>query len=184
MIATVDEIFAVCARTGMKPMFSCHSNRDYGILSPEEWRDVRRMLEKYGILNQMQVKAAPVAVADMNDPEKSVFAGAYNVLGTDIDSYTLDYNNGSDKMTSNGLAHLKALNWYDPLICKIEYFDPETVTTGHLLTEEFIAPAKAEGLTISVANDSTRTVERMHQLIEMGITEFTEDVFYSFGLNY
>lgn len=58
------------------------------------------------------------------------------------------------------------------------------MTTGHLLTEEFVAPAKAEGLTISVANDSTRTVERMRELIEMGITEFTEDVFYSFGLNY
>lgn len=165
-------------------MFSTHSNRPYGILSEDEWRDVRRMLEKHGILSWMQVKAAPPAAADMNDPEKSVFAGAYNVLGADIDSYTLDYNNGSPTMTSNGLAHIKALNWYDPLLCKIEYFDPKTVTTGHLLTEDFIAPAKAEGLIISVANDSTRTAERMRELIEMGITEFTEDVFYSFGLNY
>lgn len=163
-IATIDELFAVCARTGMKPMFSVHGLDDFNNENSEAtWTAIKVLLEKHGLLSRMQVKVG-------NDPWQ--LNRAHNVLGDDIDSYILDWS----METENPISTLHRLSWYDPLLCKVEFFEAQA-------TEAAIKAAVAEGLTVSSA-ETTRSVARMKQLISWGVTEFTEDSFYSFGLNY
>lgn len=177
-MATIEELFEICSKTGMHPMFSVHPD-----LSDAGWQTVKKLLTKYGLTNRMQVKSAPTSVASMNNPASSILAHAHQYLGDDIESYTLDINLNS--FNTNWMSAMKALTWYDPKLCKMEYIEAND-DPAHQITKELITPVIEEGMKVSAASTSNgeRTVDRMKQLIEFGVTEFTDDNFISFGLNW
>lgn len=144
-------------------MFSVHGLPEFNSTSTsgETWGRIKDMLVSRGLLSRMQIKAGSAAELDK----------AHAVLGDGIDSYVLDWNKSGD-----AVAEVKSLSWFDPRIVKIEFFEGYGTAAS-------IKAALDEGITVSSA-ESSRSIDRMRELIKWGVKEFTEDTFFSMGLNY
>ena len=85
-IPKLEEFFDLCARTGMRPMFSTHPG-----LTVAQWQEVKEMLKKRGLLKMFHIKSF----------EAEVLATAYSVFGDEIDGYTRDSKNWSEQLIAD-----------------------------------------------------------------------------------
>ena len=160
-IPTLDDFFKLCARTGMRPMFSTHPN-----LTTTQWQTVKDMLIKYGLLSRFTVKAFSA----------SWLRSAYAVLGNDIDAYIYDVENSNWSTYISNMNDLKT--------------DGCTVRMGieckwALATQAGISDILAAGYFASVWNiPATPTSSKYKELLSWGVTEFTDDKNCSNGLNW
>ena len=161
-IMLLADFFDLCAKTGMRPMFSTHP-----ALARDEWMRVQAMLETRGLLRQFHVKSF--------DPE--TLRGAYAVFGTGIEGYTLDVG-------TNEEAYLQAVETMDSI-----GIDKTRCRTGielfyKSMTSERCATIKAAGHFPAVWALSHAPARRFRDFIRMGVTEFTDDFNCSFGLDW
>ncbi len=154
-IPQLEEYFAVCAKTGMKPMFSAHP----GCLKDSGWQKVKELLRQYGLTKHLHVKSARVAVLEK----------AYEYFGDGIDGYTLN-NEAPEELAASKLAGANCrlvVEW------QARYYTEEAVK--HILEMGFSAAA------YYLPRGEMSVYE---QLISWGVTEFTEDHHISMGLNW
>ncbi len=160
-VPKLEDFFKLCAKTGMYPMLSVHPSLE------GHWGNIKAMAKKYGVLDRLGIKAG--AGASLEAP--------MSVLENDVESYTLDINSDID-----GVEYMDyVVDTYDIDRSKvrvgIEYFNA-------FITDSRIENALANGYFVSAANITTDVVNRYKELIEKGVTEFTDDYVASSGLSW
>lgn len=159
-IPLLDDFFKLCAKTGMRPMFSTHP-----ALTIEQWHEVKDMLNRYNLLPYFHIKAGDVPI----------LSDAFKVFGNEIDGYTLDVNDPEPQE----LKDMQAIG-IDTDICRAvieirySFINPETVER-----------VKNAGFSLAAWNlPHCCNWEEYQKIIDMGVCEFTEDYHCSMGLNY
>lgn len=150
-IARLEDFFALCAETGMDPMFSTHP-----ALPHEAWVRVREMLTRHGLLSRFHVKSFT----------PTILKSAHDVFGEEIDGYTLDVQ----KLEADTIPSLLATG-IDPrrsrvgIEVRLRHFRPEDA-----------ARIRAAGMFAAVWNLPRCDFDTVYgELIAAGVTEFTED---------
>lgn len=155
----LSDFFDLCAKTGMRPMFSTHPG-----LTPKQWQRVKDMLQQRGLLKNFHVKSFNLERLKM----------AYSVLGTEIDGYTYDIGTWNDSLIDDLLV-----SGIDNRACRvgmeIKFAD---------YTEQIAASIRNAGFFAAAWNIKRRDFEEYEKLMSWGVTEFTEDYHCSMGLNY
>lgn len=150
-IALLEDFFALCKKTGMRPMFSTHP-----ALPREAWLKVKEMLQRYELLPLFHVKA----------PDTDTLQGAFEVLGYEIDGYTLDVQ----KMEEDTIPRLIATG-----------IDPSRSRVGievrlSNLKDEDVARIRAAGMFAAVWALPRCDFDAVYgHLVALGVTEVTED---------
>ena len=158
-IPLLAEFFDLCAKTGMRPMFSTHPG-----LTVEQWKQVREMLEKRGLLKNFHIKSFGMNILEC----------AFSVFGTDIDGYTYDKREWEDSIVDA----LKNIG-IDGKKCR---FGIELQFDNY--TKEIAEKITSAGFFASAWGINRRDFDAYERLISFGVTEFTEDYHCSMGLNY
>jgi hypothetical protein len=143
----------------MKPMFSTHP-----ALTKEQWEQVKKMLKKYDLLKHFHVKGGI-----------SVIPGAYEVMGDEIDGYTVDIQ----KLLPDTIEKFDAIG-VDRSRCRtvIEMRQEK-------VEEEDVKKVLEAGYTAAIWNMvHSVSFTEYERFIEWGVTEFTEDRHCSMGLNF
>ena len=155
----LSDFFDLCAKTGMKPMFSTHPG-----LTVDQWKQVRDMLERRGLLKSFHIKSFMI----------DVLQTAYSVFGTDIDGYTYDIGTWDD-------TQIEALKntGIDAKVCRVGM---ELRFKDY--TEQIVKRIREAGFFASAWDVWQRDFEEYERLISWGVNEFTEDYHCSMGLNY
>lgn len=153
-IPRLSDFFALCAKTGMRPMFSTHP-----ALSVEEWKQVKLMLKKYGLLKVFHIKSFSLEILET----------AYSVFGDSIEGYTWD-DGDVKKMKETAI---------NPYKCRVGIelkFDSYTKE----IAEEIIDA----GFFAAAWKINHRNMDEYRRVMDYGVTEFTEDYHCSMGLNW
>ncbi len=150
-IARLEDFFALCAQTGMHPMFSTHP-----ALPREKWLEIKKALERYELLPHFHVKA----------PDTDTLRGAWEVFGTKIDGYTLDVQ----KMENDTIPRLLATG-VDPARSRVGI----EVRLSNLQDEDVARIRAASMFAAAWALPRCDFDEVYGRLITLGVTEFTED---------
>lgn len=158
-IPTLEQFFELCARTGMRPMFSTHP-----MPTDEGWQIIKALLVKYNLLHKMTIKAFGVKVLE----------DAYRHLG-DIEGYIYDvdgYNAAAycAEMDNSTLSAFKGRKG-------IEYPVSD-------MTRETAETTIAQGYFPSVWSLGNIKGEKYYELMSWGVMEFTDDNNSSSGLNW
>ncbi len=161
-ILLLSDFFDLCAKTGMRPMFSTHP-----ALTREQWVEVRAMLEARNILHRFNVKSF--------DPE--VLRLAHEVLGSDNEGYTFDVGSWNDNR-DHAVEILDAIG-----------FDKARSRVGIELYPEAMTQARCDairagGYFAAVWGLSHAPAASFRNFIRLGVTEFTDDYNCSFGLDW
>ncbi|MBR2977405.1 MAG: hypothetical protein IKC50_03920 [Oscillospiraceae bacterium] len=151
----LEDFFAICSKTGMKPMFSAHQ----GAVRISGWLRIQKMLQKYNLTPYLHVKAPCMEVLEL----------AYSIFGDSIDGYTLN-SFAPEKLAASPLAEGKCRLVIEPMIQK--------------LNEDLVHQALDYGFQVSAFNLKRTSMEEYKKAIDWGITEFTEDHHCSMGLNW
>ena len=160
-IPTMEEYFRICSMTGMQPIFSVHPE-----LTEEQWRYVRRLLEKYRLLEHFWVKCGRI------DTQKI----CNKVFGTDIAGRILIQGASLDWDPAERAREMEIDAKRNNVI--VEFF-------GFAATEKKIVTAKEEGFLVSIAAmRGGVSGPHMQKLIDLGVTEFTLDHHLSMGLSW
>lgn len=159
-IPTVEDFFKICAKTGMKPMFSVHPN-----LTAEQWLQMKTLLMKYGLLGSLRIKSS----------DFSSLATAYSVLGEDIEGYMV-YLGVSPDISSVCSSFDNAVPAGD--IMRIVEFKRNG------FAQSDVDYAIAQDFLCSVWNVYGLTGEEYKEYMAMGISGFTDDYNCCSGLNW
>lgn len=150
-IARMEDFFALCAKTGMRPMFSTHP-----ALSRETWLEVRQMLIRYGLFSQFHVKA----------PDTDTLRGALEVLGDEIDGYTLDVQKMEEdtisRLLDTGISPTRSRVGIEVRLSNLKDADVARIREADMFAAVWALPRA----------DFDKVYGR---LIALGVTEFTED---------
>ena len=164
-IPRLEDFFALCSRTGMRPMFSTHPG-----LTVEQWGQVKDMLIRHGLLKNFHIKSF----------ELDILKTAYTVFGTSIDGYTWDndrWEEGKAEETLDINALLEV--GIDSTKCRVGIEIPLRDYTESIARKIIDA-----GLFAAAFDVKNPTTEDYKRLISYGVTEFTEDYHCSMGLNW
>lgn len=199
-VPTLEDFFAVCAKTGMHPMFSWHP-----IPSEEYMRnEIRPMAEKFGLLPYLNIK---IPFSDSSNSE-TYMNRLYRVFGNDIESYTADFN--STDTISDIIERLDATDAgqnNDKVRVGIELFNSlinDNNSSEDSEEEEEESESVNEGVDESIYTDTTKvdaireagyfaaiawmthnpSGKLLEYWIKNGVTEFTEYKMMSYGLNW
>ena len=158
-LALLSDFFDLCAKTGMRPMFSTHP-----ALTVEQWQTVKQMLTARGLLKKFHVKSFRI----------ETLKTAYSVFGTEIDGYTYDLDAWEDARVDELLT-----SGIDVRACRVGI---EVLFRDY--TEQIAATIRNAGLFAAAWGIKRRDFEEYERLLGWGVTEFTEDYHCSMGLNY
>lgn len=153
-IPKLEDFFLLCAKTGMRPMFSTHLK-----MTAEQWQEVRLMLKKLGLLPLLHVKSFKLDILE----------DAYSVLGDEIEGYTWDegdieqFQKSTLKQSKKRLVIERWWTWS---------------------TEEKTRADREAGLETAVYDMGNCSSQLYEKFLSWGITEFTEDYHCSMGLNW
>lgn len=150
----LSDFFDLCARTGMRPMFSTHPG-----LTVDQWRQVKAMLADRGLLRCFHIKSFGL----------DILKTAYSVFGTEIDGYTFDEGNVLD-MQRSGIDLTK---------CRVGI-----ELRFRLYTREAAQEIISAGMFAAAYAVPRTTSAEYERVISYGVTEFTEDYHCSMGLNW
>ena len=157
----LEDFFILCEKTGMYPMFSVHPN-----FTREQWLEIKDMLIKHGLLSKLGVKSG--------GDELNFLSDIYSVFGTEIDEYIWFVENWKDEYIDKILS-LGIDNKATKLVFELR---------RELYTKEIAKKIRNNGLTASAWDVSYTDSEKYRELMSYGVTEFTEDVHCSMGLNW
>ncbi len=155
----LSEFFDLCAKTGMRPMFSTHPGLD-----AEQWNQIKEMLKERGILKNFHIKSFRIEQLQT----------AYSVFGTEIDGYNFDVKEWDDSRVDALLN-----SGIDAKACRVGI----EIQFSHY-TEEIARAIRKAGFFASAWNIKRRDFSEYERLFDLGVTEFTEDYHCSMGLNF
>lgn len=150
-IARLEDFFALCKETGMKPMFSTHP-----ALPREGWLEVKKALKRYELLPLFHIKA----------PKASTLKDAWEIFGDEIDGYTLDVQELKDHtvehLLSTGVDPARVRVGIEVRVKNYKNTDPARILAASMFAAAWDIPR----------SDFDEVYGR---LIALGVTEFTED---------
>ncbi len=150
-IARLEDFLALCAQTGMHPMFSTHP-----ALPREKWLEVKKALERYELLPKFHVKA----------PDTDTLRGAWEVFGTEIDGYTLDVQKMDEdtipRLLATGIDPTRSRVGIEVRLCNLQDEDVPRIRAASMFAAVWALPR-------------CDFDEVYGRLIALGVTEFTED---------
>lgn len=155
----LSDFFDLCAKTGMRPMFSTHPG-----LTVEQWQQVKNMLEERGLLKNFHIKSFGLSILET----------AYSVFGTEIEGYTYDVGKWENSPVSRLLN-----SGIDSKSCRVGV---EFVFDQY--TREIATEIRDAGFFAAAWNIKRCNFSEYQRLFSLGVTEFTEDYHCSMGLNY
>lgn len=164
-VPTLDEVFALMARTGMQPIFSVHPSP-----TENQWLEIKALLTKYELLDKTTIKV--FSITDFN-LTKSVF-------GNSIESYIyITYvSTAADIATAcdNFIANKGDITVRLGL----------ELGTASTYTNECISVVVNKGLypTVESYANNVSDGETFKQLMALGATDFTDDINPNCGLNW
>ncbi len=163
-ILKLEDFFKECAAYGMKPIFSIHPD-----FCEEEWRQIKKMLADHNLLKSFKVKSTGMDVL------KNVF----EVFGNEINGYILWSKTYNDTL----IERLKGLPLDLSRVCGvIEVVEKLDVPQ---LNMENVKKIKEAGFKASAISCwGRKTGDYYKRLLDIGVSEFTEDYHCSFGLNW
>ena len=160
-VPTMEEFFRICSNTGMQPTFSVHPP-----LSRDEWLYVRQLLIKYRLLEHFRVKSHEQETLQLcREIFDDEIAGYIIIQGAKMDWRIDDFAKeaGLDQKRHKIVA---------------EFFH-------HRGTDERIKETLADGYPVSIAAMlGGISGQRMQELIDLGVSEFTLDHHCSMGLSW
>lgn len=156
-IPLLSDFFDLCAKTGMKPMFSTHP-----ALTSSQWTEVRMMLLKRGLLSSFTIKSFDI----------DILKTAFSIFGNNIEGYIYDVS-GTDYKT-----YITQMDNLNIKVNKgIEY-------QASSIAQEICDRTINAGYFVSAWNIGRIDSPVYEKLIEMGVTRFTDDYNCSYGLNW
>lgn len=158
-IPTVEEFFEICAKTGMRPIFSTHVLDNNDGLTVEQWQEVKTMLVKYNLLSKFTVKAFNVNI--LNTAFSVLKSDIFAYVGDNISLATMQANDVNNATCKKGVE-LQFDNW----------------------TAEKATAVINAGYTASAWEVGKRTSDAYKTLYKMGVSEFVDDYNCSFGLDW
>jgi len=158
-IPLLSDFFDLCAKTGMRPMFSTHPG-----LTAQQWQEVKEMLKRRGLLKLFHIKSFGL----------DILKTAYSVFGTEIDGYTYDIG----KYDQTKIPALLG-SGIDASACRVGM---EIAFNDY--TEEIANDIRKAGFFAAAWNIQRRDFSEYERLMSFGVTEFTEDNHCSMGLSY
>lgn len=158
-IPKLEDFFKICARTGMRPMFSTHPAP-----SDNDWQKIKDMLVKYGLIKQITIKAFDLPVLQK----------AYSYLG-EIDAYIWDVNGGDAQTNCNSLKN----STLGTASCRLGIEYPKSA-----ISESVVNTILSNGLFASVWDVYSTSSTTYEQWQSWGVTEVTDDYFPNSGLNW
>jgi glycerophosphoryl diester phosphodiesterase len=162
-ILTVDDFFAICARYGMSPMFSTHP-----ALTTEQWQSVKSMLMKHGLLKKFHVKAF----------DESILQTAFDVFGEEIEGYTGEH--GDSYVTLPELTEFVQRNNID--LTKTRIVSEKSINT---IDSAYVASVLAVGFQCGCYTiTSSKNAVSLKELMEYGVTSFTDDSYCQNGMDW
>ena len=154
-ILLMEDAFRIMAKTGLHPMFSTHPAP-----SDAAWAKVKDMLLRYGLTKKFHIKSFDLKILEH----------AFEIFGQTIDGYTWDNGNVEDFKNSK----LYGAN------CRLGI-----ELTKKDMTKELAREIIDAGFFAAVFGLKQRVPYReFEELMDWGITEFTEDHHCSMGLNW
>ena len=161
-IATLEDFFLICAKTGMHPMLSCHPVPD-----ENGFNEIKSLAKKFNLLPYLNIKMAPDGASL---PGMQL---AYSVFGDVIDSYQLDISSTTQYFVN------EMSNIFDGTNARagIEWFKS-------IIDEQRINDTISAGLFVACAELGRINASEYERLMKLGVTEFTCDYFTSVGLNW
>ena len=154
-VLLLEDAFRIMAKTGLQPMFSTHPAP-----SVEAWYKVKDMLLRYGLTKRFHVKSFQLEILET----------AFSVFGDSIDGYTWDKGNVDDLKKSK----LYGAN------CRLGI-----ELTKKAMTRELARSIIDAGFFAAVFALNERVpYSELEEMMDWGITEFTEDHHCSMGLNW
>lgn len=161
-IPLLSDFFELCAKTGMRPVFSTHP-----ALTEPQWAEVRGMLDKFGLTDKLNIKSF--------DPK--VLKTAWKIFGTDIEGYTLDCGDW-DNSAETCIATMDAIG-----------FDKSSSRVGielypGALSPERVMAIKDAGYFAACWGMCKAPAVKFREAIAMGVTEFTDDYNCCAGLDW
>ena len=160
-IPLLSDFFRICAKTGMRPMFSTHP-----ALTGDQWQEVRRMLRDNGLTSLFHVKSF--------DP--AVLATAHSVFGAEIEGYTLDVGGWNDEATP--VAKMDAIG-FDKSRSRVGI-----ELDGGSITRDRVNAIVGAGYFASCWGISRAPAATFRELMALGVTEFTDDYNCCAGLDW
>ena len=159
-IPKLEDFLMLCAKTGMKPMFSVHPNLS------GHWANIKSMAENIGVLSSLGIKSDPT---NIEVPMQT--------LGDLVESYTIDFHAADNIETIiSRFDGLKTTYGIINARCVLEAMEPEVWSDANILL------AQNAGYELSVV--SPDDISLVEGLIKKGVHEFTEDYNSSNGLNW
>jgi glycerophosphoryl diester phosphodiesterase len=157
-VPKLESFFELCQRTGISPMLSVHPNP-----TASEWAEIKALAKKYNVLQNLNIKGASIT---------NCLEIAYPVFGDEIESYALDVSTNVDKASD-----LAALGWtLNHARLGVEYYNA-------VIDSAKVQNALTAGLFVACYY-SHGTSARYKELLEMGVTEITDDNNCSYGLKW
>lgn len=163
-IPTMEAFFELCAKTGMKPIYSTHPPLQEGDLLK-----VKELLIKYNLLDRFTIKSF----------YSDVLYDAYSVFGDEIYGYTYDIGTASEDLLESTIETFNSIipQSYRCVRC-IEIIEADAKI-------QYVERIKNNGFKVGVYNmEDLRSGERYQELVNMGVTIFTDDNNCSNGLNW
>lgn len=159
-IARLEDFFKLCARTGMRPMFSTHPD-----LPTEKWLEIKEMLTRLGLLKHFHIKTG----------KYSIIKKVWEIFGSEIDGYTIDVQRFEEDTVARMLA-----TGVDVKACRVGV----EIRTEHM-QEQDVRRVLEAGMFAAAWNIPRANFDELYErMISWGVTEFTEDHHCSMGLNY
>ena len=164
-VPTLEEVFALMARTGMHPIFSVHPMPD-----ASEWNEIKALLVKYELLNKLTIKVFSVAS----------FIAVKEIFGNSIECYiviTYETTLAAVELVCDSFNNNKG---------NIKVRLGVELGTTSTYTEEFISAIINKGFYPTVESYSGRVANgaAFKQLMSYGATDFTDDINPNCGLNW
>lgn len=161
-IPLLSDFFGLCAKTGMRPMFSTHP-----ALTGPQWAQVRQMLRDYGLTKRFNIKSF--------DPQ--VLRAAWRIFGSDIEGYTLDCGDWDDS-ANTCIATMDSIG-FDKSACRVGI---ELYPSA--LTRERIKAITDSGYFAACWGMCHSPAAKFRAAIKLGVTEFTDDFNCCAGLDW
>lgn len=171
-IPKLEDYFKLCAKTGMHPCLSWHPYPTE--IVDGHYRDfveIKALADKYGLTNSLCIKFGTSGASYLQDLRA--------VFGDTLGMVLLDAS--GNKTYAELLAYLQS-NGEDVFDKTKTKYGIEYSSNMDSVSEEVINQLVADGYTVGMCYVTDG--KRMNWCLEHGITDYTLDVFHSWGLNW
>ena len=179
---TLDQFFELCSRSGMHPCLSIHP-----MPSAEELEEIKTLAAKYNVLGTLNIKCS-----------QTYIQRCFGVFGNEVESYTIDVSSGSQTAATiqNAISSMNSLNITVDKIIELfastaynAYFGAAPYDAFKLITDAGIKASIAQqtGSYHPVVTSSASVImweQDINYWISRGVTEFTYEYHWNWGLEY